>query len=155
MPIITIDRSTPFDPEKLLDQKGFAIRGEEDPRSLAITELDTDRLRLEFGMYETNNWQPLFASERIYWVKSKGLIRPDGKILEALKENYEFPQAWKEDHPHLGGPMSIHFDGTPLSSSWDGRDFSMYAIFNRMQQFWETPYLGPWAGLQPAAVIIS
>lgn len=152
MPVITIDRSTPFDPSKFLGTPGFEVCGEEDPRSLAITELHTAKLRLVHDLYPEDI--PLFTYQRVQRLWKDGYILPDGKILEALKTHDAFPESWKKEHPRWGGPMSIHFDGTPIRSSWDGRKFCLYAIFNPVQKFWETPYLGPWAGLQPAAVIL-
>ena len=143
---IPIDRSKPFDPVNFLGTPGFTIKSQSALVG-SITTLDTSKLRLESGMYYERH-RPLYRRQRVEWLEAKGLLLPDGHIIEALKKHSDLlPESWSQPG------LTIHLDGLELSSSWDGRDFEIYTIFNGVQKMREFPYLGPWAGINPSLVI--
>jgi hypothetical protein len=145
--LLSINRSSPFDPEVLLSQSGFKVE-EEDVASLKLGEIDTEKIHLVY----THQSKPLFQHERISVLRERNLVMIDGKILESIVQAKAFAESWK----HVGAdgnPVPIHFDGTVLRSTWDGRRFGMYALYNPVQKIWETPYLGPWAGFGLSAVL--
>ncbi len=145
--LLTIDRSAPFDPVKFLGTPGFTVKSQ-NQRSASIDVLDTSKLRLEYGMYGLDPGRPWYRSARVEWLEAKGLLVPDGHVIEALKKHPEcLSEQWAADC------LTLHLDGIGLESSWDGREFEIYTIYNRVRKFWEFPYLGPWAGRNPSLVI--
>jgi len=156
--LLTIHRTHTFDPVKFLNQSGFVIKNQSGYAGL-INELDTSRLRLTYDMYFTRGWvgsevYPIFRPQRVAWLQGHGVILPDGHIIEALKEHPEcLMELWDRDAYNKNVTPVIHLDGIELTSSWDGRDFEIYALYNRKQDMWEFPYLGPWAGINPSLVI--
>ena len=145
--LLTIDRSKPFDPVSFLGQSGFKVAFQ----SIALRNVpafDSSKMRLEYGMYNSNRGRPLFRSERVEWLNARGFVMPDGHVIETLKKHTAcFPQEW------AAAGLTIHLDGIALESSWDGRQFEIYMIYNKVQKMWEFPYLGPWAGRYPSLVI--
>ena len=142
--VIKIDRSQPFDPVKFLD-KGWSIV-EEDERSLALTEVDLTKVRLETMLRdgETN----IRGEEHLKMLKKAGCVRLDAKVFQTLWENQGLiPESWKERIN--GNILNIHFTGTellrpegsrcvlslywyyghwPWNGRWLGRDWNVYDL---------------------------
>lgn len=94
---LTIDRSTPFDPNGFVNLTGYSVRSQ-DERSLAIRELDLNKVKLA----------KLGAGP----VKGKQVYL-DAKVFEILLANqYLIPEPWKKMAQE--GDLYIFFDGTEL-----------------------------------------
>jgi hypothetical protein len=107
--ILPIDRTRPFDPVKFLG-KGWSIV-EEDERSLALTQLDPTKIRLEHMLKKGEI--SIKGGERLRRLKEAGYIRLDAKIFQTLWENRAFiPESWKH--------KDVYFDGTVLRNPENG-----------------------------------
>ena len=114
--IISIDRTQPFDPAKLLDQ-GWVI-DEQDERSLALGQIDFTNVWLEYMLKEGDI--RIKGEERLKRLKKAGHIRLDAKVFQTLWENQELiPESWRGKTN--GCTTFIFFDGTILRSPRGGR----------------------------------
>ena len=117
--VIPIDRSKPFNPTEFMG-KGWTVV-EEDERSLALTEVDLNKICLE-ACLEKGETQ-ISGREKLKRLKKADHIRLDAKIFQTLWENkLLIPEAWKEKIDNE--IRSIFFDGTVLLS--DGLHFVLY-----------------------------
>lgn len=123
--IINVDRS------KIFDITSFACldrdwnKPEEDDRSLALTQIDLDRVKLLSMLNEGE--KSISSEERLKRLVNAGHIRLDALVLQTLlREDWRIPNSWKVtrhivnllDHtrPHIIHDVtSIFFDGTILS----------------------------------------
>ena len=123
--ILKINRSKPFNPVEFFGQSWKIA--EEDERSLNITELDLDAVRLEDMLKSGEVF--IKGEEKLKRLKSHGNIRLDAKIFETLWKNQQLiPKKWKEETD--GEATYIFFDGTIFVSPdgvrrvfcllWDG-----------------------------------
>lgn len=125
MPIITIDRTNPFDLTPFLglgssiwkgpiDGDGLSGDEEQGKRSLALTEVDVSRIRLVTTLKEGEI--RVGGEERIRRLKNSGYIRLDAKLFQFFLEHKEcIPEEWKERVN--GNVLYIHFDGTVFRDS--------------------------------------
>lgn len=139
--LIKIDRSKPFDPNALLSASGFAVK-EEDLRSLTLTEIDTSKIQLR--RMAISGERTLFNDERVDAAKRTGLIRLDGKVLEALLSRQAATMPGWRIALESSRPEAVFFDGTILTSLHDKRDYAIYTC--PVGGIWEARFLGPWAG---------
>jgi hypothetical protein len=106
--IIEIDRSKPFDPTEFI---GGGVIEEQDERSLALTQLDVSKIRLETIL--DSNEQPVRSRKRLERLKESGQIRLDARFFKKFWENQDLiPEKWKETVD--GSPRFIFFDGTVI-----------------------------------------
>lgn len=82
-PIIGINRSAPFNPEKFFE-KGWVIE-EQDERALKLTVLDFAKVRLETTLKSDES--SVNGEEKLRRLKEANLIRLDAKVLQILWEN--------------------------------------------------------------------
>ncbi len=124
--ILRLDRSQPFNPEKFIG-KGWRIV-EEDERSLALTEVDLSRIRLETYPLKPGSKIRITGEEMIQRCKRLGYIRLDAAVFQTLLDHQHLiPESWKKTNDW------ILFDGTVLCSPdgvyntlylcWDGKDW--------------------------------
>lgn len=133
--IITIDRTTPFDPAKFKGlgkgwtiwkgpASGDGLEGEEDQdsRSLAIAELDLSKIRLEHMLTEDElKSDSPYVNGEVKQGRLKDHIRLDAKILQTFWENkHLIPEVWKKKTN--GNITCVFFDGTILRSPDGNRD---------------------------------
>ena len=148
--IIKIDRAHPFDPVNFLG--GDWSIAEEDERSLALTEVDLTKVRLETTLRagETS----VKGEERLKRLKKAGYIRLDAKVFRAFWEDKALiPEEWKQKTN--GNVTRIYFDGTVLRDPRGDRDvLSLY--WRDGQWLWSAYWLGRgWSALSPSAVLAS
>ncbi|MBI5421137.1 MAG: hypothetical protein HZA35_02380 [Parcubacteria group bacterium] len=122
--ILTIDRSQPFNSEPFFDNwwsfwkgpiDGNGLEGDEeqDQRSLTITELDLNKIRL-VTMF--NGKTRMSGEESLVLLKASGVIRLDAKVFKTLLENQShIPKEWWKKTNGL--TTSIFFDGTVFRGS--------------------------------------
>jgi len=148
--IILIDRSQPFDPIKFLG-KGWSFE-EQDERSLALTELDLTKVRLEIMLMEGEAY--INGEEKLRQLKKADYIRLDAKVFQTLWENQMLiPERWKEKTN--GDTTYIYFDGTVLRSP-DGDRYVLCLDWSDGQWDWYYDWLGSgWDVLRPSAVLAS
>lgn len=123
--ILRVDHSKSFDPVAFLGQgwsiwkgpkDGSGLEGEEeqDNGSLALTEIDLTRVRLESMLEEGEPSVP--GEEKLERLKAAKHIRLDAKVFLTLWENLNLiPESWKEKTS--GTTTFIYFDGTVLRDS--------------------------------------
>ena len=148
--IIPIDRTTPFDPVKLLGQ-GWTIE-EQDERSLALTQVNLANVRLEHMLNKGES--QITGEERLKRLKESKYVRLDAKVFQTLWEDKSLiPEAWKQKTK--GNTAYIFFDGTVLRRpggarcvlclGWDGGQWG-----------WGCGWLdGDWFAGYPSAVLAS
>lgn len=148
--LLRIDRSKPFDPAEFIVE-GWSI-AEEDERSLALTEIDLDQVRLEHMLKPGESW--VKGEEKLTRLKDAGFVRLDARIFETLWADQSLiPEKWKEK---TGGNITyIFFDGTVLRSP-GGRRCVLYLCWNGGQWRWDYRWLGRgWGVSGPSAVLAS
>ena len=134
--VIPIDRTTPFDPVKLLGQ-GWTI-DEQDERSLALNHVDLAGVRLERMLKEEET--QIGGEERLERLKKAGHIRLDAKVFQTLWEAKKLiPESWKEKIN--GNIRYILFDGTVFCSP-DGRRSVLYLYWDGGCWHWDYHWLG-------------
>ena len=110
--ILKIDRTKPFDPAKFFEEDGEGWKiMEEDDRSLALTEIDLDKVRLESYLQRGEDY--ISGEENLFRAKASKHICLDARIFQTLWENpHLIPESWKEKTK--GYMTYIFFDGTVL-----------------------------------------
>lgn len=160
--IIPIDRSRPFNPAEFIGKgwdfwrgpiDGNGLEGDlnEDPRSLALTELDLSKIRLVtmLGPETVIN-----GEEKLRRLKAVNHIRLDLGIARTFWENKDlFPPLFKE--LTNGGTTYIFFDGQILRRP-SGRRYVLYFYFDGGRWNWRCDWLGyDWYVNYPSAVLAS
>lgn len=108
--IFPINRDQPFDSEKFLG-RGWTIN-EQDERSLYITQLDLNEVRLEHMLRKDED--VIKGEEKLRRLKEAGHIRLDAGIFQAFRKNQVLiPRSW------IGN--FVYFDGTILRSPTGNR----------------------------------
>jgi len=148
--IIHIDRTAPFDPVKFLGQR-WTI-GEEDERSLELTQLDLSKVLLKHMLKKGES--SIRGEEELRRLKSADYVRLDAKIFQTFWENQQLiPELWKERTD--GNITFVFFDGTVLRGpSGDRCVLCLYWGVGR----WNGDYcwLGhDWHVYHPSAVLAS
>lgn len=162
--ILRIDRSTPFNPAEFIREgwsiwKGplyaggsYGFCGDEEQRSLALTEVDLSKIQLVTTFFYGQNC--IRGKDKLRRLKESGHIRLDAKVFQTLWENKEkIPESWKEKTD--GNITCVFFDGTILRDPndccevlglyWDGGEW-------RRRLRW----LGDdWYSRYPSAVLVS
>ena len=122
--IIHIDRSTPFDPVAFMGKDWSILKGpkdggglsgeeEQDNRSLALTEIDLNKV--SFKTMLENDEKSVGGEEKLKRLIASSKIRPDAKAFQTLWENKHLvPESWKKKTN--GNTTYIFFDGTILRS---------------------------------------
>jgi hypothetical protein len=148
---LPIDRTKPFNPAEFISQgwtiwrgpkDGNGLEGEEeqDARSLALTELDLDRILLEAHL--KNGETSTTGEERIKRLNAANRIKLDAKAFQTLWESrHELPERFKQKTN--GNTTFIFCDGTVLRSP-DGHRFTLYFCWNAVNRKWNWYYL--WLG---------
>jgi hypothetical protein len=109
--IITIDRTTPFNPAAFLG-KDWSI-AEEDERSLKLVELDFTKVRFESTLKKGE--ASVVGEERLKRLIVSGDIRLDAKVFQTVWENQQLiPDRWKQ--LTNGSATLISFDGAILQN---------------------------------------
>ena len=159
---LRIDRTTPFDPVHFIG-KGWSIwRGQvdgdgltgdedQDERSLALTEVDLSKIRIETCLH--NRETRVGGEEKFLRLKAAHYIRLDAKVFQTLWERKEIPEPWKEEVD--GNTRLIFFDGTILRSpSGDRRVLCLDWSDGGWR--WSCGWLGlGWYAAGPSAVLAS
>lgn len=149
-PVITIDRTKPFDPAEFID-KGWKIE-EEDERSLVLTEVDLTKTLFETCLREGEN--RIQGEKKLARLKEAGHIRLDAKVFLTLWQNQHLiPESWKEK---IGGNIRyIFFDGTILRRP-DGYRYVLYLCWGEGEWRWYYCWLGhDWHAFVPSLVLAS
>jgi hypothetical protein len=150
--ILHINRATPFNPAKFMgkDEGGFSIwRGpadgdglsgdeEQDVRSLALTEVDLSKVRLETRLcYKEPG---ITDEEKLLRLKAANHIRLDAKVFQTLWEHKDkIPESWKE---RVNGNIRfIFFDGTVLRIPNGGR-YALFLCWLGDKWHWNCRWLG-------------
>ncbi len=120
--IVQINRTQPFNPSTFIREgwsiwkgpiDGNGLKGEEaqDERSLALSEVDLSKVRLETML--RGGESSIGGEEKLTRLKASGNIRLDAKVLQTLEKNQSLiPESWKERTN--GFSTYIYFDGTVL-----------------------------------------
>jgi hypothetical protein len=148
--VITIDRTTPFDPVAFIGE-GWKIE-EEDERSLALTEVDLTAVRFETMLKDRETY--VKGETKLERLKKAGHVRLDAKVFQRLWENqYLIPEHWKEKTN--GNTTYIFFDGTVLRDS-NGNRYVLYLYWRGGAWDWGVRWLGDgWGVRGPSAVLAS
>jgi len=148
--IISIDRTVPFDPVKLLGQV-WTIE-EQDERSLALTQVNLANVRLEHMLKKGED--RIAGEEKLKRLKKANHIRLDAKVFQTLWENQALiPEAWKQE-TH-GNTTYIFFDGTILRIP-DGNRYVLYLYWNDGRWGWDFYWLDrDWDSFVLSAVLAS
>lgn len=148
--LVSIDRTSPFDPVKLLGQ-GWNIE-EQDERSLALDQVNLANVRLEHMLKKGEN--RVQGEEKLKRLKGAGYIRPDARIFQTLWENQSLiPESWKKKTN--GNTTYIFFDGTVLRSP-DGRRCVLFLYWRGGRWDWGYGWRGfGWLVGGPSAVLAS
>lgn len=146
--VLSIDRSTPFNPAEFIGTgwtiwkgpvDGDGLSGEEDrdERSFALTEFDPATILLEICI--RNRETRITGEERILRLKVAGRIRLDAGIFHFFWRNQQLiPKEWKKK---INGEMaSIFFDGMTLRSPYGGR-YALYLYFGDGRWVWGCDWL--------------
>ena len=161
--ILTIDRTTHFDPVHFIG-KGWSIwRGQvdgdgltgdedQDERSLALTEVDLSKIRIETCLH--NRETVVGGEEKFLRLKAANYIRLDAKVFQTFWEHKDkIPEPWKEKAN--GNTRLIFFDGTILRSPYGARSV-LYLYWNGDGWYWIYYCLGiDWFTNTPSAVLAS
>lgn len=147
--VIPIDLSKSFDPAFI--GEGWKIE-EQDERSLALSEIDLTKVRLE-TMLEGRETS-VNGEEKLKRLKKAGHIRLDAKVFQMLWENQHLiPERWKEQTN--GNTTFIYFDGTILRDS-RGRRYVLCLCWNDGRWHWNVHWLDDdWSVSLPSAVLVS
>ncbi len=148
--VITIDSSKKFNPAEVLG-RGWSI-AEEDEKSLAVTEIDLNTVRLEHMLQPGEEW--IKGEEKLTRLKDAGFVRFDARIFETLWENkHLIPERWKEDTNRQ--TTFIFFDGTVLRDP-DGDRCVLCLYWRGSRWSWNCLWLGDgWGVRGPSAVLVS
>ena len=147
--IIKIDRSKPFDPASFIS-KGWKIV-EQDERSLAISELDLNVVRLERMLKSKESY--IDGEENLRRLKSTGHIRLDAKIFEILWNNQQLiPEKWKEKTD--GKTTFIFFDGTILLGPGGSR-WALYLYWVDGHWNWYYDWLGYYRDVDISSAVLA
>jgi len=147
--IIKIDRSKPFDPASFIS-KGWKIV-EQDERSLAISELDLNVVRLERMLKSKESY--IDGEENLRRLKSTGHIRLDAKIFEILWNNQQLiPEKWKEKTD--GKTTFIFFDGTILLDPGGDR-YAHYLDWNDGRWRWRCYWLDSYRNVNDSSAVLA
>jgi hypothetical protein len=161
--IIQIDRSKPFNPAEFIgkgwdfwrgpiDGDGLSGDLDEDPRSLAITQLDLSQIRLVTTLKEG---ETIINGEEKQWrLKAASYIRLDLGIFQTFWNNQRLiPQLFRE--LTSGGTTYIFFDGQPLRNP-NGYRYVLYLYFDDGEWYWYYYWLGYDFNVNdPSAVLAS
>lgn len=148
--MVSIDRTTPFDPAQLLGQR-WAI-DEQDERSLVLTRIDLSKVRLVDMLEKDEN--RIKGEGKLARLKQAGHLRLDAKIFQTLWENQLLiPKSWKERTN--GNVTFIFFDGTILRDPFGDRGV-LYLYWDVGRWDWDCYWLeGDWDAHDPSAVLAS
>lgn len=112
-----IIQAAPFDPVKFLSE-GWSIEPDQDEQSLALTEVDLSKVRLETSLKAKET--SIIGEEKIKREKKHKFIRLDARFFMALwNDQKKIPEAWKEKTN--GNTTYICFTGTPLRDPYGNR----------------------------------
>jgi hypothetical protein len=115
--IISIDRTAPFDPVKSLGQ-GSTIE-EQDERSLLLTKVDLDKIRLVSCLFPGET--KIDGFERGERLIAGVYTRLDVGISDAIwKNKHHIPEHWQKETE--GCPTYICFDGTIMRQYNSGNE---------------------------------
>ena len=141
--ILPIDRSTPFDPEEFFGEgwsiwrgpaDGDGLKGEEeeDPRSLALNEINPSKIELIITL--TEGEESVNGEENLRRLQATGNILLDANVLLAFWNNQHLiPESWKGKY--------VYFPGTILRDP-DGGRLVFYLGWNGSEWHWSYYWLG-------------
>ncbi|OHA38135.1 MAG: hypothetical protein A3G03_00185 [Candidatus Taylorbacteria bacterium RIFCSPLOWO2_12_FULL_44_15c] len=114
--LVIVDRTTPFNPAEFIGS-GWTI-DEEDKRSLALTEVDFSKIRLETMLKKDEI--SINGEEKLKRLKKAGHICLNAKVFETLwNDKTLIPESWKKKTND--NTTYIFFDGTILRSPYGNR----------------------------------
>lgn len=161
--IITIDRSTPFNPAKFIG-KGWSIwRGpadgnglegeeEQDTQSLAITELNPSKIRLVSTLREGET--VVGGEENLRRLREANHVCLDAGIFQTFWNHKELIPPLSKELTN-GATTYIFFAGTTLRSP-DGDRHVLYLFFDGSLWRWFCRWLAnDWHVSRPSAVLAS
>lgn len=158
--IISIDRTKPFDPVAFIGKGWSFWRGpidgnglegdmEQDERSLAITEVDLNKIHPVTTL--KGKEKGITGEENLRRLKASGDIRLDAKVLETFWGNQHLIlESWKEKTNGL--TTYIFFDGTFLRSP-SGNRSALYLFFDGGQWYWYYLWLGHGRSVSSPSVV--
>lgn len=130
---IIIDRSTPFNAGEFIGPGWTTVPGEEDARSLTLTEIDTNDIVLVWPEYDKVR---VNGEDEAVRLAREGYIRLDAKILQVFFENKDcIPDLLKNQRTKGGSLALIFFDGTRLVDP-QGRRFTFCLFFSAADKDW-------------------
>lgn len=146
-----IIQAVPFDPVKFLGD-GWAIEPDLDVQSLALTEVNLSKVRLETSLKTKKTF--ITGEEKIKREKKRKFIRLDARFFMALLiDQTKIPEVWKEKTN--GHTTYICFTGTPLRNP-DGNRFVLYLYWSGGQWNWDCSWLDfEFGDSGPSAVLAS
>ncbi|MFA5778293.1 MAG: hypothetical protein WC870_02290 [Candidatus Paceibacterota bacterium] len=153
--IITVDRSTSFDPSLFFGQEGWSTSdGDEDGRALNLTEVDLERIEFEAISFKKNETS-ISGEKWLRRLKKTGNILLDAKFLEAIKKDTSvIPTSWKKKlKGRPGAPCTVAFPGVVLVCPQGGR-FVLTLMWYKGE--WDINPLGlagDWEAVDFAAVL--
>ena len=147
--IITIDRTAPFDLVAFMgkdwsiwkgpkDGDGLSGEEEQDNRSLALTEIDLNKV--SFKTMLENDEKSVLGEEKLKRLIASGKIRPDAKAFQTLWENKHLvPESWKKKTN--GNTTYIFLDGTILRNPGGDR-YVLCLCWDDGRWYWDYRWLG-------------
>ncbi len=161
--IIPIDRSTPFNPEKLLgkgwtiwrgpaDGNGLEGEEEQDQRSLGVTELDLSKIQLVTTPKKGE--KVVQGEENLRRLREANHICLDADIFQTFWDQKELiPALFKESTN--GSTTFVFFKGTTLRHPSGGRCV-LCLYLSGGEWYWNCRWLdGGWLVRNPSAVLAS
>jgi len=142
--VMIIDRTTPFNPAEFIGDS-WTIE-EEDKRSLALTEVDFDEIRLETTLKKGET--SINGEEKLKRLEKAGHIRLDAKVFQTLwKDKTLIPESWKK----MDG-YTIYFNGTILRGP-NGSRCVLCLYWSGGEWRWDYCWLAlDWDDCSPSAV---
>ncbi len=148
--IISIDRTTPFDPVKFLG-RGWTI-DEQDERSLALAQVNLANVRLKHMLKPGETM--IKGEAKLERLQEADCIRLDAKVFQTLWENQaSIPESWKEKIN--GNTIFVFFDGTIFRDP-SGDRCVLRLSWNVSRWYWNYHWLeNDWRVGDPSAVLAS
>lgn len=149
--LVGIMQAVPFDPMKFLGQS-WSIKLDQDEESLALTEVDLSKVRLETGLEAKETC--ITGEEKLKREKKLKLIRLDARFFLSLwNDQKKIPEAWKEKTN--GNTTYIFFTGTPLRGP-DGDRYILSLYWHDNCWGWACYWLEDYFNdSNPSAVLVS
>ena len=149
--VITIDRTTPFNPSGFINSDWSLLS--QDERSLELLEVNISKVKLVPTIL-IGNETSTYYKKRMERLREQGGITLDAKVLLVLWKNQHLvPESWKQATEE-GRYVEIFFDGTVLTGPKHYEYILCFAFrFGEWSWNWK-PTFGLWGHTHSSAVLV-